>query len=153
MKKVTIECDEQTARLISKALDVYCRMGLGQFWYLTDVNTVQKNLWAEPFKPELQEEFRKQAEKLSNIYTGGIGNAGHGIFSPKVGDDCKITCHIHQQIRHEFYLQQPPENRRFSGVDASPADICQIANMPVPNFKIKIEDEETLGTELADKSK
>ena len=147
--KVTIECDEKEARLISLALDLYTRVGLGQFWYLSDCATVRKNLWADETN-QLQDNFDKAALKLAETYTGHPGRGGYGIFHAKIGDDCKIAAHIHQQIRHEFFLQQKEEDKKISGVDAYPADIARIAHIPDPNFKIKIEKDETASGETVD---
>lgn len=133
---VEIKCSDDVAQLISRALDIYTRLGLGQFWYITDCYSVKKRLWNQT--PEINEEFRKQSEKLSNVFTGYTSNASFGIFHSEVGDDCKSTAHINQQIRHEFFLQKNTNDKM--SVDAREADICRIAGIPDPIFKITIKE-------------
>lgn len=131
-KKIIIECGESEAQLISKALDFYCRMGLGQFNYLTDNNTIDKI-------SEGNEAFRIASDRLKTAYTKMGPNASYGIFSEEIGDDCKISAHIHQVIRHEFWkADDDPEKPKYT-VNAYPADICQIAEIKEPEFKMKID--------------
>jgi hypothetical protein len=131
-KKVTIECTEAEAKLISKALDFYCRMGLGQFNYLTDNDTIDKI-------SDSREDFNEATLSLKKSY-GLTGNSFYGIFNKQVGDDCKIAAHLHQTIRHEFWKDNKNPDKSQHTVNAYPADICQIAEIPVPEFKMKIND-------------
>jgi hypothetical protein len=133
-KKVTIECTESEAQLISKALDFYCRMGLGQFNYLTDNETIDKIV-------EGKEDFNDVVKSLKTVYTGMSPNASFGIFSEQIGNDCKIAAHLHQEIRHEFWKDDKnPEKPKYS-VTAYPADICQLAEIAVPEFKMVIKND------------
>jgi hypothetical protein len=143
--------DEQLY-LVSRALDLYSRMGLGQFWYLTDNITIQKNIWkrekniwkGEKLEGGVHEKFKTKAQELSNIYTGFVGNGSYGIFSPEVGDDCKLAAHIHQTIRHEFWKRRRDEDPDASyinmTVDSHPADIWNMAKGE--KLEIKIEKDE-----------
>lgn len=133
--KAIIQLSENELHLIKNALDIYCRMGLGQFWYLTDVHTVRENVWA--MTDDKREEFEFIAKKLSNIYTGHSGNVSYGITSQKVGADCKVACHINHAIRHELYKHRGDKNK--STVDAYPSDIPSICGIDLPDFYIEIK--------------
>lgn len=135
MQKVKIECTEKEAQLISRALDLYCRVGLLQFNYLTDCNSLQKLIWDKG----LGEEFRLRADYLKELF-GYSPNSNPGIFNKEVvNPECRTACHLHQQIRHELWKSDnDPEKPKYV-TSASPADICQIANEPIPEFIISVE--------------
>lgn len=136
--KTTITLGEQELQLISKALDFYCRMGLGQFNYLTENYTIQAELWKDE-TGNTEHKFQEVVKELKKVY-GLDSNASHGIFNKEhVGDDCRIAAHLHQQIRHELYKVDEKMSKPQYTVNAYPADICQIAKMKEPDFNLKIE--------------
>lgn len=133
--KIQIECSENEARLISSALELYSRVGILQFEYLTECSSLQNLIWKdETYK--LQENFRRKADAMKGLF-GYTPNSNPGIFNTTdVEDDVRIAAHLHQQIRHEFWkLTGKPQHT----VSAYPADICNIADIPIPDFEIKIE--------------
>lgn len=137
---IKIQCTEKEAQLISRALDLYTRVGLTQFWYLTDCTSLQKLIW-DTDDNSLLEKFNQKAIELSNLCTGYTGQGSPGIFNKiMVGDDVRIAGHIHQQIRHEFWKidgkKEEYTNQTFR------ADICNIAKIEEPKFEIKIEQKE-----------
>ena len=90
---------------------------------------------------------RDAASKLlymgRNILYGDntLSSNGHwGIYHPKVDDSCRVAYHLHQIIRHELWKQQH-EPTRYT-VDSYPADACRIGGMDIPNFTVKIEENE-----------
>lgn len=120
--KITIHLAEKEAHLIAKALDVYCRIGICQFWNITEVDSLQKILWSKSKKDEfITQEFEQKTKELSNLVTGLNGYGSYGIFSKEVGDDVRIAAHLCQEIKRAY-----------------PADICQIAKIKIPEFKISI---------------
>ena len=140
MKTITIECSEKEAHLIERALELYGRVGMLQFDYLTLCGSLQKLIWDK----KLGEEFRNKADELKSVF-GYTPNSNPGIFNSEiVGDDCRTAVHMYQQLRHERYLQRlkenPEEESKHYGVDSRPADICQMAGMETPKFKIKTEN-------------
>lgn len=142
-KKVTIECGFEEACLIERALELYSRVGILQFEYLTGCASLQKLIWDK----NLSNHFRQKADELKAVF-GHPSNGYPGIFNTKeVDDDARVAAHLYQQFRHERYLDREKAGDNVSnyGVDAYPADICQIAGMSIPNLKIKIEsnDKET----------
>lgn len=139
MKTITIECSEKEAHLIERALELYGRVGMLQFDYLTLCGSLQKLIWDK----KLAAEFKNKADELKSVF-GYTPNSNPGIFNNDiVGDDCRIASHMYQQLRHERYLQRlkenPEEESKHYGVDRYPADICQIAGMETPKFIIKTE--------------
>lgn len=137
MKIITIECSEKEAHLIERALELYGRVGMLQFEYLTLCSSLQNLIWTT----DLAAEFRNKVDELKSIF-GYTSNSNPGIFnSDIVSDDCRIASHMYQQLRHERYLQRlkenPEEESKHYGVDSHPADICQIAGIDTPKFIIK----------------
>ena len=140
MENYTIELGKEELQLISRALDLYSRVGLLQFDKLTDCLSLQKLVWERG----VQEEFDAQSKELKNLL-GYPSNANPGIFNTKyVRDDVRISANMHQTIRHKFWLDTDKRNRFEYTVDAYPADICKIANIEEPNFKIINYEQDTI---------
>lgn len=142
-KKVTIECGFYEACLIERALDLYSRVAICQFQYLTTCGSLQKLIWDK----DVSKEFDDMADELKGLL-GLSRNESYGIFQKQyVSDDARVAAHLYQQLRHERYLDRikdgSDEINRY-GVDAYPADICQIAEMPIPNLNVKIENNDAL---------
>ena len=136
-KKYNIEVGFEELCLIEIALGLYGRIGMLQFDYLTLCNSLQAEIWTK----QLSDEFRNKSDNLKSIF-GYAPNSNPGIFNTEiVSDDCRKAIDIYQTIRHQRYLdrmkENPEEESKFSGVDSSPADICQIAGIKIPDFKIK----------------
>lgn len=139
MKTITIECSEKEVHLIERALELYGRVGMLQFDYLTMCNSLGKLIWDR----KKSDEFRKKADELKAVFDYPP-NANPGILNTEiVGDDCRIAIDMYQTIRHQRYLdrykENPVEESKHYSVDQSPADICQIAGMETPKFIIKTE--------------
>lgn len=131
-KTYDIKIGESELRLISNALDLYARIGIGQFYMIDNHPSVNKAL----FNKELQGEFRNKSYELATIYTGMSGNGSFGIFNKTIGDENRIAFNIHQSIRHLFW-QQREEKPNYT-VDSTPADACRISGIPEPVFEIKV---------------
>ena len=137
-KKITIECGFEEAVLIEKALDLYSRVGILQFEYLTGCNSLQKLIWDK----DVSDQFRKKADEMKAIF-GHPANGNPGIFNTEeVDDDVRVAAHLYQQFRHERYKDRVATGEqigRHHTVDEYPADICDIAGIKIPNCKIEIE--------------
>ena len=136
-KKHTIEVGFEELCLIERALELYGRVGMLQFDYLTLCNSLQNEIW----KKELSTKFRDRADDLKSVF-GYAPNSNPGIFNTEiVGDDCRTAIDMYQTLRHQRYLdrmkENPEEESKYYGTYSSPADICQIAEMKTPDFKIK----------------
>ncbi len=127
---MTITLSEQELQLISRALDLYSRVGVLQFNYLTDHVSLNKLIHDRG----IVKEFKQKTDELKDLF-GYPSNGGPGIFNKSiVGEDSVIAYHIHCQIRHFLYLQR--EDTSKASVDAYPAGACKIAGISEPNFKI-----------------
>jgi hypothetical protein len=136
-----IELNFEELCLVERALELYGRVGMYQFDYLTLNNSLQKQIWDK----DISQEFRDKADELKALF-GYSKNANPGILNEEeVGDDCRLAIHIYQEIRHQRYLDRvkinPVEEAAHHGVDKYPADICQLAGMTLPNFKITTNDQ------------
>jgi hypothetical protein len=138
-KKITIECGFEEACLIERALDLYSRVGILQFEYLTGCTSLQRVIWDK----DISDEFRKKADALKSTF-GYEPNAHPGIFNTEdVHDDVRVAADLYQSIRHERYkdrIRTGEQTKSHHTVDEYPADICNIGGMPIPNFKVKIEE-------------
>jgi hypothetical protein len=140
-KKVTIECGFEEACLIERALDLYSRVGLLQFEYLTGCYSLQKLIWRD----RLTEDFRDVADDMKALF-GYAPNSHPGIFNKEdVDDDARIAAHLYQQFRHERFKDRVVTGQQKESkytVDEYPADICQIGEMKIPDCKIQINNYE-----------
>lgn len=134
--KIKIECSKEELILIERALELYGRVGMLQFDYLTLNNSLQKKIWEK----DLTEKFKYCADNMKHLF-GYTPNSNPGIFNTDmVGDDCRTAIHLYQQLRHERYkfrIKTGEQTQNFHTVDEYPADICQIADIELPNFKIE----------------
>lgn len=135
-KKITIECGFEEVCLIERALELYSRVGILQFEYLTICTSLQKLVWGK------EVDFDTQA-RLLKIPLGYEPNSNPGIFNTKdVHDDVRIAADLYQQIRHERFndrVRSGEQKILTHSVDEHPADICKIADIDLPNFKVEIK--------------
>jgi len=139
-KKVIIECGFEEACLIERALDLYSRVGLLQFEYLTGCYSLQKLIWRDRI-----EDFRDAADDMKALF-GYPPNSNPGIFNKEdVDDDVRIAAHLYQQFRHERFrnrVRTGEQKESHYTQDEYPADICQIGDMKIPDCKIQIDSYE-----------
>jgi hypothetical protein len=135
-EKYTIELGFEEFCLIERALELYGRVGMLQFDNLTLCDSLVRQI----LDRNLQREFDEKSKELKALF-GYASNAYPGIFNKEfVGDDCRIASHIYQQLRHQRYLDRlasGEQTKKHYTVDEYPADICQIAGIELPDFKIK----------------
>jgi len=138
-KKYTIELGFEELCLIERALELYGRVGMLQFDYLTLCSSLQNLIW----KKNLYDEFDFKADELKAVFDYPA-NSNPGVFNTTdVEDDCRIALDIYQTIRHERYLQRIESGEQTENhytVDESPADICDIAKLKSPDFHIKCKE-------------
>jgi hypothetical protein len=134
--KNNLELTDDQLILVERALDLYTRVGLGQFWYLDLCHTLQKNI--DKLSDEDKEHFRIAARILSKEYThmSGDGQASYGIFNDAVGKDVKLAAHLNQAIAHHRWLNNSDRNENIHCTAASPADIWKIAYDELLEIKI-----------------
>lgn len=97
---------------------------------------------------EKRDRFHKLLCEARDIFIGkDHGTHGNwGIFNPALDDSCRTAFHLHQVIRHEFWKLKNEKHETSTTISAHPADCCQIAGIKVPEFKVKLNDEERPNT-------
>lgn len=130
--KYKIELSFDELCLIERSLELYGRVGMLQFEYLTLCNSLQKLIWNK----EVSSEFRNKADELKSLF-GYPSNGNPGILNTEdVNDDARIAIHLYQVIRHQRWLDDTdPDKNKYHTVSAYPADTCQLAGMKTPDFK------------------
>ena len=118
-----LELTDEQLKLISKALDMYSRLSMGQFKYVTDDVTVQDKVWN--MFPEERNEFENIMLRAGELMTGRPKHGSYGIYNKEVNDDARLAGHIHQAIRHEFWKRDTNVNKNSSTVNAYPADMIK----------------------------
>lgn len=115
MKVLTLT--DNQARLISEALELYCRIGLGQFDYIQNHPTIDYNISKRnvDFHKDIEPSLTISRNRIFGLKRGF--ETSLGIFHIDVDETCRIAHDIHQIIRHEFWKQNP--NRLTSVVDSS----------------------------------
>lgn len=125
----TLKVSEKQLRLIQRALDLYSRIGIGQFEEIKDHPTFQRHL-ANEYKVDDKTDYtryhttREMADNalvqarnvLYNDFTYGK-HSSWGIHNPNVDDSCRDAYDLIQVIRHEFWKRDP--DRSSITVDSS----------------------------------
>jgi hypothetical protein len=103
MKKVTLEMNEEQARLVQDALDFYSRVGIGQMDRILDHPTYQKYL-AKKLRPKKSFEVGDETERgnIVEIGEGFIRTEGHwnGQLETRTWTDVE---NINHSIDYSFY--------------------------------------------------
>ena len=114
---VKLEITEKQAYLIMDALDLYSRIGMGQFDKIKGHPTIQNNIWdnhRDEYHDFADKELMIVRNKLFDISYGL--NGSQGIHSTKIDDTNRLAFDIKQVIRHEFWKCEP--NRSSMTVDS-----------------------------------
>ena len=123
-KKIKLELDEQQLKLISKSLDFYSRIGIGQFKEVISHPTFEKIIYENHKKN--WSEIHNTRDIAEDILHNGFRvltnseiprNGSYGIHNKKVDESCREAYDLHQDIRHYFWTQN--ENRSPITVDSS----------------------------------
>lgn len=115
----TLKVSEEQLRLIQRALDLYSRIGIGQFGEIKNHPTFQKHLHKEcevEGKTDY-ERYHSTRDTVDNVLCqarnvlyndSSIGkNGSWGIHHPNVDDSCRDAYDLIQVIRHEFWKADP----------------------------------------------
>ena len=132
--KVKLEITENQARLVMNALELYTRIGIGQFGYIKNHPTIEKFIWdnhRDEFHDFGDTELLSARNKLFDLDMGL--NGSYGIHSKKVDDSVRVSHDLVQVIRHEFWKLNP--ERSNITVDSSIHFTSEIGE----SLKIKCE--------------
>lgn len=100
---------ENQARLISRAMELYSRLGIGQYdhmEYLPDWDFKKRDV------------AKSILDSLHVLMTGYHPHAGKGIGSPDIHEDYRVAYDIQKVINHFLYMKRPEEERGFGTVDS-----------------------------------
>lgn len=123
-KKFTITVNEQQAQLLVNALDLYSRVGLGQF---EEVGVVYYNAMTSFGLPDrLREAFI-----TAKIAAGHPSNGSYGIHSPEVHDKFRNAWDIQQVIRNCLAWDRNPKG----GFQVNFDEPRQIGTLSLPKME------------------
>ncbi len=101
--KYLLEIDEDHAKVIIKALDVFSRIHMGQLGIVTEQLS-----FSPLFDNVGRNDFDELIRKCKAVIRLGCGE--HlGIRSPRVGEDAKVAYDIQQIIRYRLAWDRQPE--------------------------------------------
>jgi hypothetical protein len=126
MKKTyTLTMSEAQARLVIRALDIFTRIGIGQFEEVLAVYDRALNL-------DYQKRERLRISLNSaKAEAGHPANGSYGIHNPEVNDDFRAAFDIQQVIRNRLAFDQKPEG----GIGVDFDEPRQISKLLLPTIK------------------
>jgi hypothetical protein len=100
MTTYTITLTERQASILSKATEIYARLGIGQFYDALRVLPTTEAV------PDWHDDMLVIRRMLSRHMKHGVDGWGSslGIFSPEVNDAARVCWDLHQVIRHRMAL-------------------------------------------------
>lgn len=106
MAKYKLELNEEQLVTLEKALDLYSRIGIGQFHEILDwqFNWDRTDLPHNAF-----DWMRDRLDDIKRMLTGFPANAYRGIFGEDTPEGCKIAWDIQQVARHCRSWHNNPE--------------------------------------------
>lgn len=134
--KITVT--ESQAHIIIEALDLYSRIGIGQFDEMVRHAPVFR--YADPYRNELEpvpleniRNFRDAIGHMGASYIGLPPNASFGIHHPKVDDSARVAVDILQVIRHRLAWDRNPKGSMGVAFDV-PRQIA-MERQPMPSIE------------------
>jgi len=126
---VELELTPKHLDVISHALELYCRLQIGQFDLID---------WLFHYSEHFNDIDRKKAkiilEELRKTYFPDLSpHSSYGIGSAEVPQNAKIAYEINKLIRYEQWLLD--DERTIMNVDSYPPR--KISDEPMPNVNIK----------------
>jgi hypothetical protein len=126
----TLEVNKDQLRLIQRALDLYSRIGIGQFGVIKDHPTFERHLSTELKDEDGKTDYGRYHKVRDSIDSMLIQprnmliqepthpqNGSWGIHNSKVDESCREAYDIIQVIRHEFW--KADKDRSDITVDSS----------------------------------
>ncbi len=121
--------NENQAKILSSALEVFERLGLGQI----DVGIEEAHkpkFWRMEGNPLNREVIRYHCDQLKYLITGHQGNSSFGITSPEISDDYRVARDIQQVIDHRMAWDKKPEG----GIGINFHEPIQWSKEPLPSI-------------------
>jgi hypothetical protein len=103
MAKYNLTLNDHQAQVLIQALDLFSRIGIGQFEEVLQVYDPNAKL-------ALKERERIRAGlNIAKTEAGHPSNGSYGIHHPKVDDDFRVAYDLQQVIRHRLAWDRKPE--------------------------------------------
>lgn len=138
MSKYTLTLNEEQAQIISKALDMYSRIGIGQLETVIDHPEIIKRIFDGSAQVESFPSARNLMYPAKKILFGYDTNASAGIYSREVLDCNRVAWDIKKVIDHRISWDKagnPPERNWSTMMGVSYDDPSQSSEIPLPEFK------------------
>ena len=122
-KTYTLTMSEEQAQVVVRALDLYTRIGIGQFEEIFRV-----------YDPKGELRNHSGASGLMNSIKNIVGhpaNGSHGIHHPEVRDEFRAAYDVQQVIRNRIAFDKNPEGGMGVAFDTPRA----ISQLPLPTIK------------------
>ncbi len=130
-KTYTLTLNERQAEVVAAALDLYARIGIGQFEEIVSIyEGAQMGLGKTTDAGKLHA-AKRFVEDAKHELTGFPANASHGIMSDKVNDTFRVAYDIGKVLRHRLAWDRSPEGGY--GVHFDKPD--RIGKEPLPTLK------------------
>lgn len=126
MKKYTLTFTEEQAGILVDALDLYSRIGIGQFEECVRVfdHTLELPI-------ETRDACKASLDHAKFVIAGLPAGGSHGIHNPKVRDVFRAAYDIQQVIRHRVAWDRKPEGNISHVHFDQPR---QISGLPLPTI-------------------
>jgi hypothetical protein len=125
MKSFKLTLNEKQAHVVRAALDLYARVGIGQFEEVLQVYDP-----AAKMDIELRNHIRAGLV-LAKAEAGHPANGSYGIVNPLVDDDFRVAYDVQQVIRHTLARDRKPEGGNTVDFDKPHATGTE----PLPTFE------------------
>ena len=130
MKKFLIELDEEQLNIFNAALDLYARIGIGQFYRIAEPFTLATEYCfkhhEEDYSARLDDariHLQKAAHILMDCTENGYGS--HGIYSDKINEKCRIAFDMWQVIKYKIN-EETKLTPTFSSIKCEPIKITTL---------------------------
>lgn len=112
-KKVHLEMTEETAGCVYDALELYSRLGIGQFGPLLELARMGtlKHANGNEVSNDQLDEAEEHLKRFKQSLIGMASNASFGIYSPHVSPAVKQAWAVSKSIRHRLAWDRAPEGR------------------------------------------
>lgn len=106
--RYVLEISARQAEMISQAVELTARLGMGQF------EELDRFFWPE-IKGDQRDEVREHCQALCRI-KNGAPHQYPGIHSDAISDDYRVLFDLHRVVRHRLAWDRNPNPPNFAGV-------------------------------------
>jgi hypothetical protein len=126
-KTYTLTMSEAQTGILVRALDLYSRIGIGQFEEILRVYDPISSL----VPIEAGDSARKLLDAVKAIY-GHPANGSNGLLNPEVRDEFRAACDIQQIVSHQLALDHNQGKNDYTVDYYEPRQLSQLS---LPSIK------------------